>query len=148
VTGATDAPVNLTPLAPNCRVPRMQKRRRSAGIPRREFYLLPPMMCANLITDQAVYLVTVSSEPMLEALRTAGLGAEWVLPSGQETLQAGQVILRAYKGNRGIEMKPSDTQSLLLELEDLSVWVEILLNQENVSGHPWAYYGNEWKVWA
>jgi hypothetical protein len=115
-------------------------------------YPLPPVMCANLITDQAVYIVTVSSEPLLEALRAAGLGAEWVLPTGQETLQAGQVILRAYKGYRGIEMKPSDMQRLLLELEDLSVWVETvetLLSQDEISGnHPWPYYGNEWKIWA
>jgi hypothetical protein len=86
-------------------------------------YPLLPVMCANLITDQVVYIVTVSSEPLLEALRAAGLAAEWVLPVGQETLQAGQVILRAYKGNRGIEMKPSDMQRLLLELENLGVWV-------------------------
>jgi len=102
-------------------------------------YPLPPVTCANLIADQAVF--TVSSEPLLEALRWAGLGAEWVLPPGQETLQPGQVILRAYKGFRGIEMKPSDMQRLLLELEDLSVWVETvktLLSQDEISGnHPW-----------
>lgn len=114
-------------------------------------YPLPPVMCANLITDMAVFIVTVSSEPLLEALRSAGLGAEWVLPPGQETLQAGQVILRAYKGHRGIEMKPSDMQRLLLELEDLSVWVETvkaLLSQGDLSGHPWPYYGHERKTWA
>jgi hypothetical protein len=114
-------------------------------------YPLPSVMCANLITDQAVYIVTVSSEPLLEALRSAGLAAEWVLPPGQETVQAGQVILRAYKGFRGIEMKPSDMQRLALELEDLSVWVETvntLLSQEATDGHPWPYYDNEWKVWA
>jgi hypothetical protein len=114
-------------------------------------YPLPPVMCANLITDQAVYIVTVSSEPLLEALRSAGLAAKWVLPPDQETLQADQVILRAYKGLRGIEMKPSDMQRLALELEDLSVWAETvktLLSQDRVSGHPWPYYDNEWKVWA
>lgn len=114
-------------------------------------YPLTPLMCANLISDQAVYIVTVSSEPLLEALRSAGLAAEWVLPAGQETLMAKQVILRAYKGNRGMEMRPSDMQRLLLELEDLSVWVETvkaLLSQDHMSSHPWPYYANEWKVWA
>jgi hypothetical protein len=124
---------------------------RSPTQPPWAIYPLPPVMCANLITDQAVYIVTVSSEPLLQALRAAGLGAEWVLPPGQETLQAGQVILRAYRGNRGIEMKPGDMQRLLLELEDLHVWVETvktLLGQDDISGRPWPCYANEWKVWA
>lgn len=124
---------------------------RSSIQPPWAIYPLPPVMCVNLITDMAVYIVTVSSEPLLEALRSAGLGAEWVLPPGQ-TVEAGQVILRAYKGYRGIEMKPSDMQRFALELEDLSVWVETvktLLSQEDGSGqHPWPDYGNEWKVWA
>ena len=114
-------------------------------------YPLPSVMCANLIADQSVYIVTVSSEPLLGALRAAGMSAEWVLPSGQETMQPGQVILRAYKGTRGIEMKPSDMQRLALELEDMSVWVETvktLLSKDDLSGHPWPCYGNEWKVWA
>jgi hypothetical protein len=114
-------------------------------------YPLPPVTSANLITDQAIYIVTVSSEPLLEALRSAGLAAEWTLPPNQETVQLGQVILRAYKGSRGIEMKPSDLQRYALELEDLSVWVATvkkLLSRDDVNGHPWPCYGNEWRVWA
>jgi hypothetical protein len=68
---------------------------------------LPQIICANLIVDMAVYFVTVSSVPLLEALRAAGIVAEWVLPSGQKQLQRGDVILRAYKGSCGMEMKPS-----------------------------------------
>jgi hypothetical protein len=114
-------------------------------------YPLPPVMCANLIADQVVYIVTVSSEPLLEALRRAGLAAEWALPPGQQTLQPGQAILRAYKGNRGIEMKPGDMQRFALELEDLGVWVETvktLLSQGDVPDRPWPCYGNESKVWV
>lgn len=72
----------------------------------------------------AVYIIDVSSEPLLEALRAGGVRAEWVLPVGQETLKPGQVILRAYKSGCGIEMRPSDMQRLLLELVDLPTWVE------------------------
>jgi hypothetical protein len=107
-------------------------------------------MCANLITDMGFYLVTVSSEPLLEALRATGLRAEWVLQPGKY-LEAGDVILRAYKGSRCIEMKPSDMQRLLLELEDLDIWVETtktLLSHEDICGHPWPCYANEWRVWA
>jgi hypothetical protein len=114
-------------------------------------YPLPPVMCANLLVDMAVYIVTVSSEPLLDALRSAGLRAEWILPQGQEKLKAGQTILRAYKGNRGIEMRPSDMQRLLLELVELPTWVATvkeLLTRENISGHPWPYFANERQTWA
>ena len=113
-------------------------------------YPLPPVICANLIVDMAVYFVTVSSVPLLEALRAAGIAAEWVLPSGQKQLQRGDVILRAYKGSRGMEMKPSDMQRLLLELVDLTTWVETvkeLLTSDNIGHHPWPYYRDEHRVW-
>jgi hypothetical protein len=113
-------------------------------------YPLPPIICANLIVDMAVYFVTVSSLPLLEALRAAGIAAEWVLPPGQKQLQRGDVILRAYKGFRGMEMKPSDMQRLLLELVDLSTWVETvkeLLTRDNIGNHPWPYYRDEHRVW-
>jgi hypothetical protein len=113
-------------------------------------YPLPPMMSANLITDMAVYIVMISGDALLEALGAAGIRAQWVLPPGQD-LQPGQVILRAYRGPRGIEMKPSDMMRFALELEELLVWVEAvktLLSAHELSGHPWPCYGNEWKVWA
>jgi len=113
-------------------------------------YPLPPIVCANLIVDMAVYFVTISSVPLLEALRAAGIAAEWVLPSGQRQLQRGDVILRAYKGSRGMEMKPSDMQRLLLELVDLTTWVETvkeLLTRDNIGNHPWPYYRDEHRVW-
>lgn len=112
-------------------------------------YPLPPVMCANLITDLAIYVVDLSSEPLLAALRSVGLGAEWVLPQGQETLEQGQVILRAYHGSHGVEVKPSDMQRLLLELVDVRTWAESikrLLTLDGVSGHPWPYYPDEGKV--
>jgi hypothetical protein len=123
---------------------------RSPTQPPWAIYPLPPAMCANLITDMAVYIVTISGEALIEALRAAGIGAQWALLPGQD-LQAGQVILRAYRGSRGIEMKPFDMLRFALELEELPVWVETvktLLSVEELSGHPWPCYGNEWKVWA
>ncbi len=114
-------------------------------------YPLSPVTCANLIVDMAVYVVTVSSEPLLDALRSAGLRAEWALPEEQEILESGQVILRAYKGNHVAEMRPSDMQRLLLELVELPTWVATvkeLLTRENMSGHPWPYFADEGKVWA
>jgi hypothetical protein len=43
-------------------------------------YPLPPEMCANLIADMGVFVVTVSSEPLLDALRAAGLGRSGYSP--------------------------------------------------------------------
>jgi hypothetical protein len=114
-------------------------------------YPMAPVLCASLIVDMAVFIVTVSSEPLLDALRAEGIRAEWVLPLDTEHLQAGQVILRAYKGTRGIEMRPSDMQRLLLELEDMPTWtatVRTLLELDDAPGHPWPYYADEYKTWA
>jgi hypothetical protein len=114
-------------------------------------YPLPPEVCASLIVDMALFVVTISSEPLLDALRTVGLSAEWVLPPDQNDLQSGQVILRAYKGNRGIEMCRSEIQRLLLELVDLSTWAEgvkELLTRDYVFDHPWPHFANERNVWA
>ena len=114
-------------------------------------YPLHPIACANLITDAAVYVVTVSSESLLRALHTVGLRAEWVLPAGQETLAPGQIVLRAYNSVRGVEIKASDMQRFLLELVDLQTWaqsVRELLTLNDLSGHPWPYYLDEGKDWA
>lgn len=113
-------------------------------------YPLPPEMCANLIVDMGVFVVTVSSEPLLDALRSEGIRAQWALPEGQETLGQGQIILRAYKGTRGIEMRPSDMQRLLLELVDLPTWVATVkeLLARSSSAHPWPYFADESRVWA
>jgi hypothetical protein len=94
--------------------------------------------------------VTVSSEPLLDALRAEGIRAQWVLPDGQPTLEQGQVILRAYKGTRGIEMRPSDMQRLLLELVELPTWVATVkeLLARSSSAHPWPYFADESRVWA
>jgi hypothetical protein len=72
------------------------------------------------------------------------------LPPGQKQLQRGDVILRAYKGSRGIEMKPTDMQRLLLELVDLATWAETvreLLTRDNLGNHPWPYYRGEHRAW-
>jgi hypothetical protein len=49
-----------------------------------------------------------------------------------------------------MEMRPSDMQRLLLELVDLSTWVETvkeLLASENMGGNAWPYYAEEYRVW-
>jgi hypothetical protein len=112
-------------------------------------YPLDPIMCAKLIADMAVYLVTGSSEALVGALRSAGMRAEWLLPD-EPTFEHGQAILRVYGAGRAIEMRAADLQRLLLELEQIPTWiatVEELLRQ-NSRGHPWPYYRNEWGVWA
>jgi len=113
-------------------------------------YPLAPLDCAKLIVDMAVYIVTVSSESLLGALRDAGLAAEWVLPSGALDLR-GQVILRAHNGRRGIEMRPSEMQRLLLELVDLPTWAEgvrELLSRGDTGTRPWPSFADERKAWA
>ena len=124
---------------------------RSPTQPPWAIYPLPPVVCANLIFDLAFYMVTVSSESLLDALRGAGITAQWVLPPNQPELLPRQPILRAFKGQNGIEMLPSDMQRLLLELVDISTWVktiDALLTGNHANGHPWPLYTNEGKVWA
>jgi hypothetical protein len=123
---------------------------RSPTHPPWAIYPLPPVACANLIVDMGVYIVTISSESLLDALRSAGLRADWALPDDQENLAPEQIILRAYRGTRGIEMRPADMQRLLLELVELPTWVAMvkeLLARSNAK-HPWPYFEDEWRVWA
>ena len=68
-------------------------------------YPLSPAWCARLITDYAMYFVTMSSEPLLAALDDVGLAAEWVLPRDQKTVQPAEVVLRAHRGTRTIELR-------------------------------------------
>jgi hypothetical protein len=124
---------------------------RSAIHPPWAIYPLAPDLCASLIADMAVYVVTMSSEPLLQALADAGLEAEWVLPHGQPQLQPGQAILRARIGSKGIEMRPSELQRLLLELADLPIWVagvKEVLEQQEFGTLPWPCFAAEHKVWA
>jgi hypothetical protein len=124
---------------------------RSPIMPPWAIYPLPPLDCANLIVDMAVYIVTVSSESLLGALRRVGLAAEWTLPVGQAELEAGQVILRIHNGKHSIEMRPSEMQRLLLELVDLPTWAEgirELLDHAKNGIRPWPNFADERKIWA
>lgn len=114
-------------------------------------YPLHPVACANLITDMAIYVVAVASGPLVGALQSVGLHAEWVLPPSQDKLGESQVVLRAYNRSRGVEIKASDMQRFLLELVDIQTWaksVQELLTLADLSGHPWPYYPDEGKDWA
>lgn len=114
-------------------------------------YPLPPLACANLIADMAVFIVAVSSESLVAALEDVGLRAAWALPPGQAELEPGQVVLRAANQVRGIELRPTEMQRLLLELMDLPLWAESvkrLLARDDLVPHPWPYFDDEWKVWV
>jgi hypothetical protein len=107
--------------------------------------------CANLIVDLAFFAVTISSTSLLDALQDAGIRAEWVLPYALKQLQPGQVVLRAFRGLSGLELRQAEMSRLTLELVDLATWVESLkelLTQADLSGHPWPYFADEHKVWA
>lgn len=125
---------------------------RSPTMPPWAIYPLSPALCARLITDYAMYFVTMSSESMLAALDNVGLAAEWVLPRDQETVQPDQVVLRAHNGTRTIELRWAEMQRrLLLELTDLPMWVDSvtqLLDRHGTGRHPWQSFTKEWKVWA
>lgn len=103
-------------------------------------YPLSPALCARLITDYAMYFVTMSSEPLLAALDDASLAAEWVLTGDQETIQPDHVVLRAHNGTRTIELRWAEMQRrLLLELADLPRWAESVkqvLVRNNTGRHP------------
>ena len=125
---------------------------RSPTMPPWSIYPLSPAWCARLITDYAMYFVTMSSESLVAALNDVGLAAEWVLPRDQETVQPDEVVLRAYRGTRTVELCWAEVQRrLLLEMADLPMWAEGVrrLMQHHDSGrHPWQSFSAEWKVWA
>jgi hypothetical protein len=125
---------------------------RSPTMPPWAIYPLSPALCARLITDYAMYFVTMSSEPLLAALDDVGLATEWTLPRDQETAQPDQVVLRARKGPRTIELRWAEMQRrLLLELADLPMWAEgvaQLMDRHDSGRHPWQSFAEEGKVWA
>lgn len=99
-----------------------------------------------------MYFVTMSSESLLAALDDVGLTVEWILPQDQQTVRQDQVVLRAYKSTRTIELRWAEVQRrLLLELADLPMWatsVIRLLDRNDTGRHPWQSFTEEWKVWA
>ncbi len=124
---------------------------RSPTVPPWGIYPLNPVICASLIVDMAAFFVTVSSEPLVEALREVGLTVRWLLPPDLEQLQPGQEVMRIHNGVRATELRSSELQRLALELVDLSTWVEgirEMLARTDVQGRPWHYFADEHKVWA
>jgi hypothetical protein len=114
-------------------------------------YPFPPAVCANLIFDMAFYAAGISGASLRDALRKAGLATDWMLPTDQEQIQPGQVMMRVYHGNRGLELREAEIARLTLELVDLPTWVEGLkemLAQPDLSGRPWPCFADEHRVWA
>lgn len=70
-------------------------------------YPLPPDLCASLIADMAVYVVTISGEPLIAALEDAGLRGRWLVAAGQERLQPGQPVLYVDDRVHSTEMRAS-----------------------------------------
>ena len=124
---------------------------RSPTMPPWAIYPLHPVVCASLIVDMAVFFVTITSEPLIAALREAGLTARWLLPPDLEQLEGGQAVMRIHNGIRATEMRSSELARLTLELVDLRTWVEgvrEVLARPDVQGRPWHSFADEYKVWA
>ncbi len=97
------------------------------------------------------FFVTISSEPLIEALREARLTARWLLPPDLEQLQPGQEVMRIHNGIRAAELRTSELGRLTLELVDLPTWAEgvrQMFARDDVQGRPWHYFADEYKVWA
>jgi hypothetical protein len=125
---------------------------RSPTMPPWAIFPLSPALCTRLITDYALYFVTLTSEALLTALDNVGLRAEWALAAGQPTVEPAEVVLRAHKRNRTIELRWAEVQRrLLLEMADVPMWADSvaqLLDHHNAGRHPWQSFSEEWKVWA
>lgn len=124
---------------------------RSPTSPPWAIYPLPPAVCARLITDYALFIVTMASEPLLEALEDAGLSAEWVLPAGRDVVEQDEVVVRIHGPARTLELRWAEVQRrLLLELADLPTWaasVAGLSDRTDIGPHPWPLFRDEQKVW-
>jgi hypothetical protein len=124
---------------------------RYATMPPWAIYPLPPAVCAGLITDMAVFIVTISKEPLLDALREVGLTVQWLLSPDLENLEYGQEVMRIHDGVRATELRSSELQRFAFELVDLPTWakgVKALFSRQEVEGRPWHYFADEYKVWA
>lgn len=125
---------------------------RSPTMPPWAIYPLPVAHCVRLITDYAMYTVTMSSEPLCAALEDIGLIAEWVLPYDQATIEPDEIVLRARNRTHTIELRWAEMQRrLLLELADVPTWAESvrqLLDHGEAGPHPWQSFTEEEKVWA
>jgi hypothetical protein len=124
---------------------------RSPTVPPWAIYPLHPVVCASLIVDMTAFFVTISSEPLIEALREAGLTVQWLLPPDLKQLIPNQEVIRIHNGVRSTEMRSSELQRLALELVDLPTWVggiREMFSRDDVQGRPWHYFANERKVWA
>ncbi|MGH3401315.1 MAG: hypothetical protein ACRDRJ_02180 [Streptosporangiaceae bacterium] len=123
---------------------------RYATMPPWAIYPLPPAVCASLITDMAVFIVTLSSESLLNALQEVGLTAQWLLPHDLERLEYGRESIRIHDGVRRTELRSSELYRLAFELVDMPTWVQgvkALFARKDLQGRPWHYFAGEWKVW-
>lgn len=114
-------------------------------------YPLPPAVCTGLITDMAVFIVTLAAEPLIEALREVGLAAQWLLSPDLQNLDYGQPVMRIYGGNHAGELLSAELQRVAFELVDMKTWaqgVKTLFASPGFEGRPWPYFKNEYKVWA
>jgi len=137
-------------------------------------YPLPSVTCARIIGDYAVFNVETSGPALAEALRRAGLDAQWVVPpaEGPTELQPGQVVMNitttavapappglvralhrpgvTMELTRTLQMRRSELDRYLIELLDQNTWIEgirYLLADYQVEGRPWPHYRGEDQVW-
>jgi len=124
---------------------------RYATMPPWAIYPLPPAVCAGLISDMAVFIVTLSKEALLGALQEVGLVAQWLLPPDLERIEHGQAIMRIHNGVRAGELRSSELNRFAFELVGLPTWVQgikAVFSRPELEGRPWPYFGDEYKVWA
>jgi hypothetical protein len=130
----------------------VDKAARSPTFPPWAIFPLPAEACAWLIADLLGYVVTMSSQALMEQLQDAGLVTQWALPSSRNQFQGPEVMLRvARRDGRGVEVPASDANRLLLELVDVRVWAEgidRLLAGDDLADHPWMNFRDEHRVWA
>lgn len=125
---------------------------RYATMPPWPIYPLPPAVCASLITDMAVFIVTVSKEALLDALRGVGLIAQWLLPPNLERIEHGQAVMRVHDHIHAAELNSSELHRFAIELVDLATWangVKSVFSRQGFEGRrPWPYFANEYRIWA
>jgi hypothetical protein len=131
-------------------------------------YPLPPIACARIIGDYALFQVHTSGPALAESLRDAGIDARWVLRPGHTQLRPGQVVMemtasapipagivtrgRTATRTKTLQMRRRELDIYLIELFDQAAWIKgirhLLNNDQFGDGQPWPHYRNEHRVWA
>ena len=111
-------------------------------------YPFSPALCARLITDYAMYIVTMSSEAVLAALDDIGLAAEWaLLPRTGEDRAAGRrrCALTQTAGQSNCAGRRCN-EACCWSWRSFQVWVQSvtrLLAHAGTGRRPWTSFAEE-----